>query len=207
MSSRLLGVAAAAGVVFIAGCRTQSSTASATWFEPRTAPELAGLDVTRRAPFELESERGNVVMLSFGYTSCLELCPDTFATAKRVFGRLGDRASRVVFAYVTVDPERDTPEPFASFMASVDPRFIGVYLSGDRLARVLADYHVSVRKRLPDPERYRDRNLDPSRFYAMDHTSGFWLIDRAGRLRVHFEHAAGDEEILSAVLALSREPS
>ncbi len=210
MLSRWLSEAALLGctAALMVGCATNDEAGAASWAkQPEPAPEIAGLSVTRGAPFSLRQERGKVVLLSFGYTSCLELCPDTFSAAKRVLNKLGGAASGLRFAYVTVDPERDRPEPFAQFIASVDPRFEGVYLEGAALAPVLAAYGVTVRKRLPTPDGYANRSRDPARFYSMDHTSGFWLIDREGRLRVRYAHDASDAELLEGAHRLLSEPA
>lgn len=196
LRAALLAIALAS----LAGCSRDASRLSAD-----RAPPIDGLEVQSGQPFRLAAHRGKVVLLSFGYTACLELCPDTFATAKNVLASLGEGAKDVTFAYVTVDPERDDPPRFGKFMATVDPRFEGVYLAPPALAPVLEGYHVTVRKRLPDPERYAKRNVDPSAFYAMDHTAGFWLVDRRGRLRYHFDHEAPDTDVIAATARLVKE--
>ncbi len=171
------------------------------------APPIAGLEVQSGRPFRLEDHRGKVVLVSFGYTACVELCPDTFSTAKTVFTAAGDAARDLAFAYVTVDPERDTPQAFHDFMKTVDGRFEGVFVDPAKLPVVLDAYHVVVRKRLPDPERYARRNVDPSAFYAMDHTAGFWLVDRRGRLRYRFDHESPDAQVVEAAVRLLGEES
>ena len=186
-------------------CRANRDTDTATWLGNEAAPDISGLSVTSGKSFHLRDERGKVVIVSFGYTSCLELCPDTFLKVKTLLAHLGAAASQVVFAYVTVDPERDKPQPFATFLASVDPRFQGVFLEGEPLSSLLRAYKVTVRRRLPDPTGYARRNVDPSAFYAMDHTAAFWLIDRRGDLRVRYHHDAPDAEILSGAQLLLAE--
>jgi len=188
----------------LSSCRDRHDPEETRWYTPAPAPGISGLNVVRGTQFELAQERGKIVLLSFGYTSCLEVCPDTFAKARRALKRLGDGARGVDFVYVTVDPERDQPRPFADFISSIDPRFIGVYAQGAALAHILDEYHVTVRKRLPDPAQYAARQLDPARFYAMDHTSGFWLIDRQGRLRVRFGHEVSDAELGRGLAELER---
>lgn len=119
--------------------------------------------------------------------------------AAPLFAALGDAARRVAFVYVTVDPERDTPAVLRTFLDSVDPRFEGLYVQGDRLAPLLAAYHVTVRKRLPDPQAYARRNVDPSTYYTMDHTSGFWLIDQDANLRMRLAHDAPASALVAGV--------
>lgn len=201
-SALLFGLASA-----LVSCARQPSTQTSTWFDHDPAPAIAGLRVNDGRPFRLSDQKGSAVLLSFGYTSCLELCPDTFATVHRVLNALDAQAARVRFVYVTVDPERDRPEPFAKFMASVDPRFQGIFLDQQRLLPVLSAYHVTVRKRVPDPESYARRDVDPTGYYTLDHSSGFWLIDPAGRLRARFLHEAPDAEIVSGVRTVLQEPN
>jgi protein SCO1/2 len=196
---------ACAQAATLLACNSTRNTETATWLDPEPAPEIVGLSVTRGKPFRLRDERGKVVVLSFGYTSCLELCPDTFLKVRKLLKSLDQRADQLDFAYVTVDPARDKPEPFALFMASVDPRFQGVFLQGQPLSDLLQAYHVTVRRRLPDPERYARRNVDPSAFYAMDHTAAFWMIDRRGNLRVRYHHDAPDAELLRGASLLLAE--
>lgn len=201
----LLIVAGALACAPSSACARRETTAHATWLDPEPAPAVQGLGVRHGTPFRLADQRGKVVMLSFGYTSCLEVCPDTFSKARAVFRDLGDAAKDLEMVYVTVDPERDQPEPFRAFVAAVDPRFEGVFLEGEALSALLAAYHVTVRKRLPDPARYARRQIDPSAFYSMDHTSGFWMIDRGGRLRVRFAHEVDEAELLEGTRRLLAE--
>jgi protein SCO1/2 len=187
---------------FAAACSRHGESG---FVDPEPAPEVHGLAVVRGAPFDLRAERGKVVVLSFGYTSCAEICPETFSTMKSVLRDLGPASSELLFAYVTVDPERDRPEVLKAFIESVDPRFEGVFAEGDALASVLSGYHVTVRKRLPDPSRYAKRDVDPSAFYSMDHTAGFWGVDRRGRLRFKLTHDATPASVTEATRRLVEE--
>ena len=73
------------------------------------APEIAGEDLDG-VPFRLSDYRGKVVVLGFGYTSCPNVCPVTLAVLAQAHRKLGTLGSQVQFIYLTVDPERDTPE-------------------------------------------------------------------------------------------------
>lgn len=99
-------------------------------FEPaRPAPELA-LPATTGGEFRLSRQHGKVIALTFGYTSCPDICPTVLAELAQVRVRLGGAARRVQVAYVTVDPDRDSP------------------------ARLRA-YTEPVRQDLPGPHRHR----------------------------------------------------
>jgi protein SCO1/2 len=182
-----------------------SCARDAGWLDAAPAPPLEGLAVRTHEPYRLQDQRGQVVLLSFGYTSCVDVCPTTFAKAKAVFQHLGGSGSDLQFVYVTVDPERDTPEALGNFMARVDPRFDGLYVDRPRLAPILDAYHVTVRKRLPDPTGYRRRDVDPRGFYSIDHTAGFWGIDRRGQLRFQIGPETGDAALSALIQRLLSE--
>ena len=93
--------------------------------------------------FDLAHERGNVVLIFFGYTHCPDICPVTLANFVWVRRRLGLRAERVRFVFVTVDPARDSPERAMAYARQFDSTFVG--LSGDSttLAEVERSFHVA----------------------------------------------------------------
>jgi protein SCO1/2 len=93
--------------------------------------------------FDLAQERGNVVLLFFGYTHCPDICPLTLVNFVGVRRRLGHRAERVRFVFVTVDPGRDSPERAMAYVRQFDSTFVG--LSGDSttLAAVQRSFHVA----------------------------------------------------------------
>ena len=76
--------------------------------------------------FHLAGQRGRVVLLFFGFTSCPDVCPTTLSDFKQVRQRLGKDADRVSFVFITVDPDRDTPERMAKYASGFDPSFIGL---------------------------------------------------------------------------------
>ena len=92
---------------------------------------------------DLAGERGNVVLVFFGDTHCPDLCPLTLADVVAVRRRLGPRAERVKFVFVTVDPGWDTPERTMAYARQFEATFIG--LSGDStaLAEVQRSFHVA----------------------------------------------------------------
>jgi protein SCO1/2 len=93
--------------------------------------------------FDLAQERGNVVLVFFGYTHCPDICPLTLSIFVGVRRRLGPRAERVRFVFVTVDPGRDSPERAMAYARQFDSTFIG--LSGDSasLAAVQRSFHMA----------------------------------------------------------------
>ena len=82
--------------------------------------------------FSLESAKGNVVVAFFGFTYCPDICPATLSKWAQVESALGEQAGAVQFVYITVDPERDTPEVLKEHLATYSSNFIG--LTGDSTA-------------------------------------------------------------------------
>ncbi len=113
--------------------------------------------------------RGAPFLVFFGYTHCPDVCPTTLFQLSEVFRAMGPDA-KIKVLFVTVDPERDTPELMQEYASSFDPRIIG--LSGDRaaVAKVLAEYRVYSRK---EPGQNGE--------YTMDHSAVIYLMDRDGK--------------------------
>lgn len=151
-------------------------------FDPaREAPDfsVAGSDGTA---LSLGRYRGKVVLLGFGYTSCPNVCPATLAVLAQAHRNLGSLASQVQVIYLTVDPERDTPERLKQYLAAFDPTFVGGTGSAAQMAAVRASYGVTAEKHGTGGD------------YAVAHSSFVYLIARDGKLRalMPFGHKAGD---------------
>ena len=147
--------------------------------------------------FALGDQAGKVVLLSFGYTSCPDVCPLTLTRVKALYRALGDDADQVAAVFLTVDPERDTPERLHAYVSGFDPRIAGVSLDPPTQQRILAAYGVTATR----------REVGKSEYYAMDHTSGFLLIDRKGWLRVREPHDLPIDKLAQDVRKLLAEPA
>lgn len=125
-------------------------------------------------PRTLADFRGRVVVLFFGYTHCPDICPTTLAEMAEVMKKLGKDAARVQVLFVTVDPERDTPEVLSQYVPAFDPGFLG--LSGDAAAtqRAAKEFKIFYEKRA---------GSTPSA-YTVDHSGQSYVIDPQGRLRL-----------------------
>jgi protein SCO1 len=124
--------------------------------------------------FRLSGERGKVVALFFGYTSCPDICPTMMAELKQALEKLGSKADQVQVLFVTVDPQRDTPERVQEYVNHFNPKFIGLSGSEADLAKVWNDYGV-----------FRQTVDGASAAgYVVDHTARVTLIDQQGNLRV-----------------------
>ena len=153
------------------------------------------------ATFRLSALRGQVTVVFFGYTSCPDVCPVTLAKMRALTHRLGDRADEVAVVFVSVDPARDTVEKLAHYVPAFDRRFYGVRLEGGALRATTEAWGVAVEKRFPPRDGAR-----PTTYY-IDHTGSFFVLDRAGRLRLRYPVDAPMEDVLADVeYLLDRDP-
>jgi len=193
---------AAAGVAFLfllAGCK------------PAAPPEPTFLatDITGAAfarDFSLTDHngqartladfRGQVVAIFFGYTHCPDVCPTTLTDFAAALQQLGDQAERVQVLFVTVDPERDTPELLREFVPAFNPRFLGMVGDADTLRALAKEYKVVYEKnsvRGPDD-------------YLIDHSAGTYVYDTQGRLRLLVPYGSDAASIAHDLKVLLSEP-
>jgi protein SCO1/2 len=146
-------------------------------------------------PRTLADFKGKVVVMFFGFTHCPDVCPTTLAEMARAMKQLGPDADRVQVLLVTVDPERDTPEVLKQYVTAFDPRFIG--LTGDALAiaRTTKEFKVVAQKNV---------GADPSN-YTVDHSSGTYLFDTQGRLRLFMGYGQGADVLASDIRTLLKQ--
>jgi protein SCO1 len=126
--------------------------------------------------------RGRWLLIYFGYTSCPEICPTTLSTMATVLEQLGPVAAKIQPVFITIDPERDTPERADTFAKQFDPRMLGLSGSVAEVAAVAKEYRVFFRK-IP--------SADPSQYF-MEHSSYVFLMDPQGHYVTLF--TAGDIE-------------
>jgi protein SCO1 len=136
-------------------------------------------------PFKLVDQDGRTVteqdmkgkpfLVFFGFTHCPDVCPTTLFDISEVFRKLGPDADRAAALFITVDPERDTPEAMKSYLSSFDPHLRG--LTGDEAAvdGVIKAYRAYTKK-VPNPDGS----------YTMDHTALVYLMDKDGRFVAPF---------------------
>jgi protein SCO1/2 len=129
----------------------------------------------------LEDFRGKAVVVFFGYTQWPDVCPTTLAALADAMKRLGADADRVQVLFITVDPERDTPQLLAQYVPAFDRRFLGLYGDAAATARTAKEFKVIYQK-APGPT--------PGS-YTMDHSAGSYVFDPKGRLRLFVANGQG----------------
>jgi protein SCO1/2 len=151
---------------------------------PRDAPAISMRAVDGK-PFSLEQHRGKMVVLVFGYTACGDVCPVTagmLATARR---KLGARADKLQVVFISVDPERDTPQALKEYLAKFDPGFIGITGTAQQMAAIRNAYGIQAKSH-PLGKGKND--------YVISHSTFLYLIDPQGKLRalMPFGHSPAD---------------
>ena len=153
--------------------RAEQGFRSGTFEPPREAPAFS-LDGSNGKKLRLRDHLGKVVILQFGFTFCEKVCPVTLARLTEVYKKLGSAARDVQLIYVTVDPERDSPERLREHLAAFNPSFLGATGAPDELGAVQKAYGVVAKQVVS-----RNQALG----YAVDHSSSLYLVDRQGKLR------------------------
>lgn len=161
-------------------------------------PVAGEIDLARAdgSVFKLSEERGGVVLLFFGYTSCPDVCPTTLADMKLAIEALKPaEAEQIKVVFITVDPERDTPERAQEYVNHFSASFIG--LSGDEseLTKVWSDYGI-----------FREKvDSESATGYLVNHTARILMIDRNGDLRISFPYDAPVEDIIHDLKLILKE--
>ena len=178
---RLLGATLGATGLFMAGC--SEPAASFTGIDITGADYATGFSLTDHngQARTLADFKGKAVVLFFGFTQCPDVCPTTMtevADAKRLLGADGERLQGL---FVSIDPERDTPEIMKQYMASFDPSFLALYAAPDALPELAKSYKMYYKKvDGPTPTSY-----------TMDHSAGSYVYDPQGRIRLYHRYGTG----------------
>lgn len=162
--------------------------------EEYAAPDFA-LPDGRGGEFRLSQQKGSLVLVFFGYTACPDVCPTTLSSMKRIASALGKDASRLRVVFITVDPERDTPEKSAEYAAAFNPEFYGLSGSEEQLAPIWKDYGVF---------RALNKKDAADTIYTVDHTSQIYLVDAAGNLRLTYSFGTPVQDIIQDLQYLLR---
>src|SRR5690242_6631904 len=145
-------------------------------------------------PFQLVDQNGKTVtdadlkgkwsLVYFGYTHCPDACPTALNDISIALSELGPKRDAVRPVFITVDPERDTPEALKSYVTSFDAPILALTGSGEQVAKAAKGYRVYYAKH---PEAGGD--------YSMDHSSVIYVMDPEGRFTASFTHESAPEQI------------
>lgn len=191
MISRRLGACALLAVsLAVAGC-DQLGFGEAPKFQNT---DLTGLDYARDFALPdhngkmrtLADFKGKAVVVFFGFTHCPDVCPTTMAEMASVMQQLGPDAERVQVLFISVDPERDTPQILSQYVPAFHPSFLGLVGDQAQTEKVVKEFKAFYQK-VPGKE--------PGS-YTVDHTAGSYVFDPEGRIRLFVRHGQGGEPIV-----------
>lgn len=129
--------------------------------------------------------RGKVVAVFFGYTHCPDVCPTTLSDFAAALQQLGPQAEKVQVIFVTVDPERDTPELLKAFVPAFNPTFLGMVADAETLRRLAKEYKVV----------YQKTSVKAADDYLIDHSAGTYVYDQKGNIRLLMPYGSSPEAI------------
>ena len=178
-------VVAVGAISFMAWQGGGSSLQASTIGGPFSVVDQKGERVTEA---DLE---GHPSMIFFGFTFCPDVCPTTLYETTQWMKQLGPDADKLKVYFVTVDPERDTPEQMAAYLGAFDPRIVGLTGTRAEIDQMLKAYRVYSRK-VP---------LDDGD-YTMDHTASIYLLDRDARLTGTVDYKETQETALAKIRRL-----
>jgi protein SCO1/2 len=190
----LVGAGASWAALMAAGCSDQ--------------PAFHGIDITGAdyaQDFDLVDHngqrrtladfKGQVVVVFFGFTQCPDVCPTSMAEMAHARALLGQNDHLLQGLFVSVDPERDTPEIMREYMASFDDSFLALYTDLDKLPELAKSFKVYYKKvDGPTPTSY-----------SMDHSAGSYVFDTQGRIRLYHRYNSGAEGLASDLKRLLAE--
>ena len=138
--------------------------------------------------------KGKSVVLFFGYTHCPDICPATMGEIAAALQKLGKDAARVQVLFVTVDPERDTPERLAQYLSAFSPEFLGLHGDPQATKDIAGEFKVVYQRQVGDQPDH----------HIMDHSSGTYIFDPKGKLRLYVSNGAGRDVFAHDIAELLR---
>ena len=138
------------------------------------AEKLSLTDHTGK-PVTLDTYKGKVIAVFFGFTQCPEVCPTTLANMAKVMQQLGPQADQVQVLFVTLDPERDTQELLQQYVPGFDKRFVGLRGTPEQTAAAAKEFKVIYNK---VPGKTEDS-------YTIEHTAATFVFDKNGKIRLY----------------------
>lgn len=141
---------------------------------PFTLMDATGKTVTD------QDYRGRYMLVFFGFTGCPDICPAGLQLISAALDKVGPKADKVTPIFISVDPERDTPEKLAAFVKNFDDRLVGLTGTPEQVAGVAKAYRVFYEK---------TPNESAPAEYGMNHTSIIYLMGPDGEYVTHFTPA------------------
>jgi protein SCO1/2 len=133
---------------------------------------------------------GKYMLVFFGFTHCPDICPAGLQVMSAALAKLGDKAKDVVPVFITLDPERDTPEKLAEYLNSFDARFVGLSGSKQEVESAAKAYRVYYQI-VPDDKTPGE--------YTVDHAAIIYLMGKDGQFITHVPHTTNVDQVVAAL--------
>ena len=143
---------------------------------------------------QLKDFAGKVVVVFFGFTQCPDVCPTSMTELAGIKKALGADGNKLQVMFISVDPERDTPEILNAYMGNFDPTFIALRPTVEQLPAVTKDFKIYYKK-------VEGRTASS---YSMDHSAGNYVYDTQGRLRLYNRYGGGVEGLTKDIRLLMK---
>ena len=135
----------------------------------------------------LKDFKGKIVLLFFGYTHCPDVCPTALGVLAKTFKRLSpEEKKRVKVVFISVDPDRDTPEIAQKYASYFNPSFIGATGTLEELKEIAKGYMAFFKKAEGDKENY-----------LVDHSGFIYLIDQKGILKLIYSSSKQKPDLIA----------
>ena len=187
-------VLVAAGLLVLSGCSGKAETVPFHSIDITGADYADGFSLTDHngQARTLADFKGKAVVVFFGFTQCPDVCPTSMSELAQARQLLGPDGDRLQGLFVSIDPERDTPEVMKAYMANFDPSFLALYAKSDELpelAKRIKIYYKQVPGSTPGS-------------YTMDHSAGSYIFDPQGKVRLYFRYGSGAQAMADDVKLL-----
>lgn len=193
----LLGIAVVIGLAAVIGAEVLARPYAyqGSLFEPPVKADDFSLPDQFGETFQLSAQRGEVVLLFFGYTHCPDVCPVTLSEYRQVSELLGDRSEQVKFVFITVDPERDNRETLRDFLDNFGIPIQGLTAEQSALEPVWEEFGV-----------YHEKvDVGSAAGYLVDHTARIYVINKQGELQLTFPFGTSSEAMAQDITHLLKE--
>ena len=206
MASSLFDSGRRSAIGLVASCVViASGTALLGACSKEEAPQFKSIDLTGAdyaRDFALADQNGQVrslndfagrvVVVFFGFTQCPDVCPTTMAELAQIKQSLGADGDKLQAIFITVDPERDTPELLKAYMGNFDPSFLALRPSMAQLPEVAKTFKIY----------YKKVQGSTAGSYSMDHSAGSYVYDPKGQIRLYSRYGTGPEGLTSDIRLL-----
>ena len=136
--------------------------------------------------------KGRYMLVYFGFTHCPDICPTSLLLIENARKQLGEKGNKVVPIFITLDPERDTPETVGQYVAHFGPDFVGLSGTPEQIKHVADAYKIYYRK---------VEDKDSAMGYVIDHSGFMYLMGPDGKYVTHFPHTIAEQSLTDGLAA------